>query len=205
MCWTLLLSSVFCLLSSFFFLLSSCYKSKEKSSHHTTKPKPPMYNKEKRWKMTKILNLHKLLQEVTKYDYETFTQLPINKLHKYTKSLKNTHEPKETINERHREIKIQQCVNCYENFNTHQWLARHYQKNNGCALLGNIEKLSPLHCANQNCNTWWANQKELDKHKISLPPDKQRKGILWNPIRQWPYKQEKPKGGGPTKLRTLPM
>ena len=56
------------------------------------------------------------------------------------------------------------CIGCFLSFSSKQKLDAHYRLNKDCNIISTIDKLTPKPCPNPDCNTWWINDTELNKH-----------------------------------------
>ena len=81
-----------------------------------------------------------------------------NRFRSYTKYILTLYDDTNDNDEEHNH---QECISCYKQFSSLRKLAAHYRLNNDCEIIYTIDKLSPKLCPNDNCNTWWANEKEL--------------------------------------------
>ena len=71
---------------------------------------------------------------------------------------------KVTTQEDNDEPKIQICPLCNEHFNSKPLLSKHLKLNADCKMSQQLKNSPLIKCPTPNCNSWWNNELELNKH-----------------------------------------
>ena len=104
-----------------------------------------------------------MLEKIIYTSVNTLTNLNKNEFKKYSRLLLQIYDQNDTsIYDEDEENYT--CICCFAKFNNKYKLAAHYRTNKDCRILFLLENNTPKPCPNQKCNTWWLNNKELEKH-----------------------------------------
>ena len=101
--------------------------------------------------------------KITLINSDEFSQLDKTKFKTYSKLILALYENENSNPQDEGEEKYT-CISCFAKFNNKYKLAAHYRTNKDCGIIYLLEQNTPKPCPNPNCNTWWINEKELNKH-----------------------------------------